>query len=722
MCDPVIYTLPTVNSIKFYDIYNNINSRCSPVFQLGNVYHYVAPYAGAVFSLSPPTLVTCGLPYANGPCHLGHLRTYVPADIFVRGLRKMGRDVLFVCGSDAHGTPIVVNAEAQGLTPKQLVAKYHKHFDEVFKGVNVCFDYFGDTDSPSNHDRTQEMMRALMDGGYVYPKEIELAYCPTCERFLPDRYVEGICPYCGVPARGDECDQGCGRHLEPGEIKNATCKVCGKSAEYRLQIHYFFKLSAFKDFLLDYLPKLGGTSMARNYALEWVRQELKDWCITRNMSWGVSFPEHNDLVVYVWVDAPIGYISFTEEWCAENNRDWKDYWKDGAKIIHFIGGDIVYHHCIFWPAILKGADYNLPTAVVASGMLKVDDKKFSKSRGYVIWVRDDYLDKGLHQDLLRYYLASYTSHTKEVNFAWKIFAEKVNTELVGAFGNFLNRALTFTTKNFDGKIPAGEMDPEVMAKIDLIQKEVISGLEEYEFKKAVDAVMTLADFGNIYFQAHEPWKLIKNDKDRAGSVLKSCLQIAKALVILMEPVMPSKMEAAWRQLGMEGSVKESRFDDALVPVSEGQVLGRPEILFNRMEESTVKELDRVFKERIKQAESKERVGKMEKSEKIPFEQFKSLDLVIGEITAAERIKGSDKLLKLTVDIGTGTQARQVVAGIAQHYAPEELVGTQVAVVANLEPAKLFGIESQAMLLAADVEGRAVLLRPQDRVEPGTKIK
>lgn len=671
--------------------------------------------------MSSPVLVTCGLPYANGPCHLGHLRTYVPADIFVRALRKMGKDVLFICGSDAHGTPIVVNAESQGLAPEQLVARYHQHFNEVFKGMEVQFDHFGSTHNASNFNRTQDIMKTLMANGYVYPREIELAYCPACERFLPDRYVEGECPYCGKPARGDECDMGCGRHLEPGEIKNAVCKVCGGKADYRKQTHYFFKLSGFKDFLLQYLETLGGTASARNYALEWVRQELKDWCITRNMSWGVPFPGHNELVVYVWIDAPIGYISFTEEWCAENNVDWKNYWKDGARIVHFIGGDIVYHHCIFWPAMLKGADYTLPEAVVASGMLKIDDKKFSKSRGYVIWVKDDYLEKGLHPDLLRYYLASYTSHTKEVNFAWKIFAEKVNTELVGAFGNFLNRALTFTAKNFEGKIPEGEIDPNVMKTVEETLAEIIFGLEEYEFKKATDSIMALADFGNTYFQAREPWKLVKTDKERAGSVLRNCLQIAKALVVFMEPVMPAKMENAWGQLGLEGMAKDSTFQEALVPVRAGQLLGRPEILFSRMEDAAVKELDRVFKERIKQAESREKGIKEEpKLEKISFEQFKSLDIRVGVIKEAGPIKGSNKLLKLNVDIGS--EIRQVVAGIAQGYRPEDLIGMQVVVIANLEPAKLFGVESQAMLLAADAGGKAVLLGPSENVEPGTKVR
>jgi len=668
---------------------------------------------------SAPILVTCGLPYANGPCHIGHLRTYVPADIFVRGLRKLGKDAAFICGSDAHGTPIVVNAESQGLAPEALVARYHQHFDQAFKGMNVLFDYFGSTHNPSNFVRTQEMVKALMENGFVYPREIELAYCPTCQRFLPDRYVEGICPYCGKPARGDECDQGCGRHLEPGEIKNAVCKVCGGQADYRKQTHYFFRLSDFQEFLIGYLETLGGTATARNYALEWVRQELKDWCITRNMSWGVPFPGHDELVVYVWVDAPIGYVSFTEELCLKTGRDWKTYWKDGARIIHFIGGDIVYHHCIFWPAMLKGAGYTLPSAVVASGMLKIDDQKFSKSRGNVIWVMDDYLDKGLHPDLLRYYLASYTSHTKEVNFAWKIFADKVNTELVGALGNFINRALTFTVKNFQGKVPEGDIDSEVMKRIEETQQEMTAALAEYEFKKACDSVMALADYGNMYFQAREPWKLVKSDSKTAGAVLRSCLQIAKALVIFMEPVMPSKMEAAWQQLGLPGSAGAALFQEALNPLASGQDLGRPELLFSRMEDVQVKELDRVFKERIKQAESQKKVKTMS-AETVSYNHFQALDIRVGEIMQAERIKGSDKLLKLKVNLGTET--RQVVAGIASSYPLEDLAGMQVAVLANLEPARLFGVESQAMLLAADVNGSAVLLCPEKKVEPGSKVR
>lgn len=360
-----------------------------------------------------PLLVTCGLPYTNGPCHIGHLRTYVPADFYVRYMRRSGEEVVFICGSDNHGTPIVISAEREGVNPRKLSERYHQHFYETFRRMGVVFDRFGMTDDPMNRETTRSIVQRLIDNGYIYTETTSQSHCPECERFLPDRYVEGICPYCGAIARGDECDQGCGQHLEPGEIRDAICKVCGGKAESREQEHYFFRLSAFQEFLLEYLPALKGTATARNYALGWVKELLRDWCISRTMDWGVPFPGSDDLVVYVWVDAPIGYISFTKEWAEAAGADWKDYWcGDETGVTHFIGGDIIYHHCIFWPALLKAAGYGLPHAVVASGMVTVEGKKFSKSRGYVVWTNDDYLDVGLPADYLRYYLLSYTNHTK----------------------------------------------------------------------------------------------------------------------------------------------------------------------------------------------------------------------------------------------------------------------------------------------------------------------
>ncbi len=687
------------------------------------------------FPSDKPVLVTCGLPYANGKAHVGHLRTYVPADIFVRALKKQGQEVTFVCGSDTHGTPIVVNAEQLNITPKELVRKYHKHFDDTFKDMNVNFDAFGTTDDPENYNRTTDIVNKLIENGYTYPKTIEIAYCPECDRSLPDRYVEGTCPYCGETARGDECDQGCEKHLEPGELKEPKCTICGGAAEYRKQEHYFFKLSEFKDFLLEHLEHMEGTSNARNYAIGWVKKELIDWCITRNLEWGVKFPGHDDLVVYVWVDAPIGYIAFTEEWAKENNEDWEKFWKGDGRIIHFIGGDITYHHCVFWPAMLKGAGYSQPWGVVASGMVKIENKKFSKSRGYVVWVGEDYLDHGFHPDLLRYYLTSYTSHTKELNFSWKVFQEKINTELVAVFGNFLYRTLLFTHKNF-GEIPEGEIDREVLDKITDTITKVNKPMGEYEFKKAVDSAMALASYGNVYFQSNEPWKLIKKDKAACGKVVANCAQIAKALILLFEPVLPQKMEDAWKQIGMSSDVHAATYSDATVLVNSGTTLPKPTILFEKIEDDKTEEMETISNKRVAEAIAKESgtkekegaVKKMEEeieietitTEEITFDDFSKLDIRIGTIVTAEPVKKSNKLMRLEVDIGEDSP-RQLVAGIKETHDPEQIIGRQVVVLANLKPAKLCGVESRGMVLAGDTEG-AVLLMPEEEVAPGTRVR
>jgi methionyl-tRNA synthetase len=534
-----------------------------------------------------PVLVTSALPYVNGECHIGHLRTYVPADVYVRMLRKMGYDVSFVSGSDTHGTPIALSAEAQGITPEAVIEKYHAHFEEVFKEIHVDFDYYGQTDTPTNHKRTTDIVTKLIENGYVYRQSIKQAFCTTCGRFLPDRYVEGTCPYCGESARGDECDQGCGKHLEPGEIMNPHCKICGCDADFKDQEHFFFKLSSFTGFLLEYLETLGGTLNARNYAKEWVKKELLDWCITRNLEWGVKFPGHDDLVVYVWVDAPIGYIAFTEELLearGEDERAWERYWKDGtATIVHFIGTDIIYHHCIFWPAMLKGAGYSLPSAVVASGMVKIDGKTFSKTRGNVVWVKE-FLER-FHPDTLRYYLVVQSSHTKELDFSWESFALRVNKELVAILGNLIYRVLAFAQRNF-GAVPEGDIEEEILGEIAKTKDEVLSAVEEYEFKKLIDAVMKLADFGNGYFQREEPWHLIKQGEEgraRSGAIIKNVLQLIKAICILLEAVMPVKMEEVWQQLGMESDVHSVQLDELLEPVESGTALKKPTQLFEKVE-------------------------------------------------------------------------------------------------------------------------------------------
>jgi methionyl-tRNA synthetase len=644
-------------------------------------------------------LVTCGLPYANGKLHIGHMRTYIPADVYVRFLRMMNEKVIFICGSDCHGTPIVVNAEREGLKPEELVEKYHEHFLRVFKELAVEFDFFGKTTEKYHHERTREIVNRLIENGYVYSKEIELAYCESCKRFLPDRYVEGICPYCKTPARGDECDQGCGRHLEPGEILEPRCKICGNRAVFKKRTHYFFKLTAFQEFLKEYLSRLSGTENAINYAKEWVNN-LRDWCITRDLEWGVKFPLDESLVLYVWVDAPIGYISFTEQL----TNDWKKIWIDGeAEIIHFIGLDIAYHHCIFWPSMLKAAGYALPSAVVASGMVKVEGKTFSKSRGYVVWVEDEYLKAGLNPDYLRYYIVNYTSHEKDLNFSWDTFKEKVNNEIIATFGNFLFRILSFAWKNF-GKIKM-EVDGEIMEKISMTRERIVEAIKKWEFKVATDAIMELASFGNSYFQNSKPWDLIKYDKDKAMKVVANALQLVKALVIFSYPLMPKSMEKIAKSIGLD--VRTCSIDDVM-KIDDEVVISKPEIPFEKIEDEEIEKLKKSLFDRF-----------AEKPE-ISIEEFRKLDIRIGKILDAKKIEKSKKLLKLLVDIGD--EKRQLVAGIAENHRPEDLIGKLVVVIANLKPAKIMGVESKGMILAADVGGKAVLLVPEKEVAAGTKVK
>jgi len=544
------------------------------------------------FPLKEKMLVTCALPYANGSAHIGHLRTYIPGDVFVRFMRKIGQDVIFICGSDTHGTPIVVNAEKEGLTPKALVKKYHDRFRRLFERLRMSFDNYGSTDSPENHARTQELLKKLDAAGYIYDKEIEQAYCESCKRSLPDRYLVGACPYCGAEARGDECDQGCGRFLEAGELKDPKCKVCGGTPVFKKQTHKFLKLTAFDEFLKEYLEELEGTNVARNYAIGWVRGGLKDWCITRDINWGVKYPG-SDKVVYVWVDAPVGYIASTENWAKRTGGDWRDYWQDGSKIVHFIGSGITYHHCIFWPSMLKGAGYNLPWSVVASGMLKVDGKKFSKSRGYVVWVEEDYLDKGFSADALRYYTVAASPHTNDLDFSWKLFQEKTNKDLADTLGNLVHRTCLFAHSTFEGKVASG-VDAKVLERIKETEVALRLAFEEYDFKKAADIVIALAAYGNEFFQFCEPWK--KKGTSECEQAIINCIQIVKALAVFIEPFTPDAAERIWAQLGEESDVHEVDIEVAYQPVEN--VIQKPEIVFPKIDDDLRKNAEETLNKRM----------------------------------------------------------------------------------------------------------------------------
>jgi methionyl-tRNA synthetase len=706
------------------------------------------------FPTDEPAVVTCGLPYANGDLHVGHLRTYVSGDALSRALRRLGQDTAFVCGSDMHGTPIAVNAAEEGVSPEEFARSYHEQYEETFPRFNVEFDNYGHTDDETNTELTRDIVRTLDERGYVYEKEIKVAWDPENDQPLPDRFVEGTCPYCGERARGDECDEGCGRHLEPGEVEEPVSTISGNPAEYRDREHKFFRVSEFQAYLSNFLDRLEGTANAQNQPREWVEGDLQDWCITRDMDWGIDYPDvdgegADDLVLYVWVDAPIEYAASTKQYSERvgaDTYDWEAVWKDragaleagpdaapeGGEIVHIIGQDIIQHHTVFWPAMLRGAGFNEPRAVMACGFVNLAGKAFSTSRNRAVWA-EDYLDAGFHPDLFRYQIITGSEFTADVNFSWDALRERTNNDLVGALGNFLYRSLLFAHRNYGGT-PDVDVSEEVAAEIEGAVDDVREAVNDYSVRGLGDAPVDLARFGNEYIQRHEPWKLVDESPAEAEQVIRDCVQLAKACAVLMQPVLPGKAEALWDQLGEAGSVHGTTVEDALAaPPAE---FGEPAELFDRIEAETVEALNEQLEERADAAadagdESDAEADADDEAtadepvdleplaeERISFDDFQALDVRVGVVEAAEGIEGADDLARLEVDIGHET--RQVVAGIKRLHDLDALPGKKVVVVANLEKAELFGVESNGMVLAAGEE--ADLLTTHGDAEPGTKIR
>ncbi|MEZ3115270.1 methionine--tRNA ligase [Halobaculum sp. MBLA0147] len=742
------------------------------------------------FPTESPAVVTCGLPYANGPQHIGHLRTYVGGDVYSRALESLGQQTAFVCGSDMHGAPIAVGAQQEGVDPEAFATQYHEEFAETFPQFGVEFDNYGRTDDATNHETTRAFVREMEKRGFVYETEIPVAYDPEADQSLPDRFVEGTCPYCGERARGDECDEGCGRHLEPGEVEDPVSTITGNPAEYREQSHRYFRVTEFQEYLSAFLDRLEGTDNAQNQPREWVEGELRDWCITRDMDWGVDYPvedgETDDLVLYVWVDAPIEYVSSTRQYTdrvGAETFDWAEAWgapddgsltggadaaattddadpaagdtsapaddtdptaaidvpNEGGEVVHVIGRDIIQHHTVFWPAMLRAVGYTEPRAVMASGFMTLGGKGFSTSRDRAVWA-SEYLEEGFHPDLLRYYLATNGAFQRDVDFSWEKFRERVNTELVGTVGNFLYRSLLFAHRNFE-TAPEVEPSAEVREAIETAIDEFETGVNDYSIRAVGEATTDLARFGNEYIQREEPWNLVDDDETRARQVIGDCVQIAKAIAVLFEPVCPDKSETLWSQLGEAGSVHDVETDAALEPPAGD--LAEPTELFEKIEAERVEELNRKLEDRVAAATADDDVdeaasGETDETEtddataaegdgvtefepiaddRIGFEEFQELDLRVGEIEVAEPVADADDLMRLEVDIGVET--RQIVAGIQGLHDADALPGTRV-VVANLEPAELFGLESNGMVLAAGEQ--ADLLTTHADAEPGTKIR
>jgi len=664
-----------------------------------------------------PIVVTSALPYANDRPHLGHLRsTYLPADVYVRYLRRAGRDVLFICATDEHGTPIALRAEKEKISPKEIVDRYYPLIRDDYERMGCSFDFFSRTTEKVHYETTQEFFIKLLGKSFIYEQELEQLRCPRCEKYLPDRYVEGQCPYCGFDgARGDSCDS-CGRYLRPTDLKEPSCAICGTKPELSTTKHWFFKLTAFQDRLREWLendPNIPAN--VKNYALGWIKEGLKDWCITRDMTWGVPVPIEgaDGKVIYVWFDAPIGYISSTKAYFASKGEPdgWKKYWQGRGRAIHFIGKDIIYHHAIFWPAILMGtAEYNPPRSIIAGEYLTLENKKMSKSRGWYIGI-GEYI-KNFDPDPMRYYLLAVAPLEKDADFSVDEFIKRHNDELADVLGNFIHRTLTFIERFFNSRIPQATLSDEDNKLLELVEKtekEVAEALESFRFRDALMSIFTLSHEGNRYLNNSAPWITIKTDPNKAAATLYTSSQMVKAIGSLLSPFLPFTSEKIWKILNMEGSVHKTKWAACKEPIKAGHEIGKSTPLFKKVLPG---DIDQVKANLIPFKE----VGP-----RIKIEDFKKAKITIGEVVKAERVKGSRDLLHLEVDLGEFGR-KSCVAGVAKYYTPEELVKKKIAVLTNIEPAMLFGLKSEVMLLAAESEDTVSLLSPDRAVPPGSGVR
>ena len=682
------------------------------------------------------TTVTAALPYANGGVHIGHLAgVYVPADIYVRYLRLKKQDVVFIGGSDEHGVPITIRAKKEGITPQDVCDRYHKIIKDSFKEFGISFDIYSRTTSKVHSKLASDFFRKLYDDGKLIEKESEQLYDPEAMQFLADRYVMGTCPHCGNPnAYGDQCEK-CGSDLSPMELINPHSTISGAKPELRKTKNWYLPLNQYQDWLKQWILE-GHKEWRPNVygqCKSWLDMDLQPRAMTRDLDWGIPVPVEGaeGKVLYVWFDAPIGYISNTKELCdADPERwgSWEKWWKDPeTRLIHFIGKDNIVFHCLIFPVMLKAhGGYILPDNVPANEFLNLENDKISTSRNWAVWL-DEYLkDFPGKQDVLRYVLTANAPETKDNNFTWKDFQERNNSELVAIYGNFVNRALQLTKKYWNGVVPAcGELldvDKQAIAEFKDVKEKVEQYLDNFKFREAQKEAMNLARIGNKYITECEPWKVWKTDPKRVETILNISLQLVANLAIAFEPFLPFSSKDLRQMIGME------KFDWAELGRTDlleaGHQLGEPHLLFEKIEDETIqKQLDKLAA--TKKANEAAQAAKDYKAEpikpNIPFDEWEKLDIRVGHIKDCQAVKKSNKLLQFTIDDGSGTD-RTILSGIAKFYKPEELVGKDVLFIANLAPRKMMGIESQGMILSAlNFDGSLSVTTTLGEVKPGSQV-
>lgn len=671
------------------------------------------------------TLITSALPYANGPVHIGHLAgVYVPADIYARYLRLKGEEVVFVGGSDEHGVPITLKAKNEGITPQQVVDKYHAMIKDSFARLGISFDIYSRTSSPVHYETASEFFRTMYDSGKFTEKTSEQYFDEESQQFLADRYIVGTCPKCGFEkAYGDQCES-CGTSLSPTELINPRSMLSGNTPVLRETRHWYLPLDQYEGWLREWILE-GHKEWKPNVygqCKSWIDSGLLPRAVTRDLDWGVPVPvEHAEgKVLYVWFDAPIGYISATREL----TDDWKKYWKDPeTRMLHFIGKDNIVFHCIIFPAMLKAeGSYILPENVPANEFLNLEGDKISTSRNWAVWLHE-YLDEFPgKEDVLKYALTANAPETKDNDFTWKDFQARNNNELVAILGNFVNRAMVLTEKYFKGIVPERNQttayDEETLEAISQIRLEIEKSLDSFRFREAQKNAMDLARLGNKYLADEEPWKVIKTDPERVKTILNVCLQVTANLTIALDPFLPFSMDKLRHFLNLEKAGWEKLGDKNLM--APGKKLNPSHLLFEKIDDSVIeKQVEKLLNTR--KANEAALTAATPARENVSFDQFGAMDIRTGTVLEAERVPKTKKLLKLLID--TGIDKRTVVSGIAEFYTPEEMTGRQVCVLVNLEPRMLKGIESKGMILCAqDTDGKLVIVSPHDLVNNGSEVK